>query len=933
MLIPETVDSEPRHLSAISLEAFEPIARDLCGSLSISAIRIQTGNDDLLWSYAAGASDSFQAWSKFLPENIHQHEFKISSDDGASAVATLFWNDADRPRFDVNQIDPTMPILLATLQLLLKALHARSENLALARKLVRLEERLEYKRAGLREVAGLANIGRWDLEVATQKLVWSRQTKRIHEVGDDYEPTLDDAVKFYAPEARDAIAHAVEHGTESGEGWNLELPLITAKGRRIWVRAVGRAIRVDGIVTRLLGVFQDISETVEQRIQLQSAAVSTQRALADVRSYQTALDKHAIVATTDLAGKVLTANETLCQLSGYSEKELLGKIHPILIQTAKDQSVIDDMWAKISIGESWRSELCISDKSGQALWLDTTIVPMLGHDGLPERFVAIQYDITSRKAAEESALSAQSRLAAFFKCSQDAVCLVDLSGKYLSVNPAFETIIGRPAHEVEGTGFRDFLHPDDLEVTKAAMKAVMAGKPMSGFVNRYKRNDGSVRHIEWQAIQQDSMIYASARDITQRIEQELELKSARAAAEQATLAKSAFLANVSHEIRTPLNGVLGISNALAQTELAPQQREMVELITGSGSTLQRLLNDILDLSKIEANGLEISNAPFHLALEARGACELMRLKADEKGIALLVEVDPSLECRVNGDAIRVRQIISNLTSNAIKFTHAGFVKVSVTSIVSDGDGPNISIKVTDTGIGFSEEAGSRLFGRFQQADGSISTNYGGTGLGLSICRALSELMGGNVHATSEVGKGSTFEATLYLPPILEGSSDSPVRIELADEAAQIGAGCHILVVDDNAINRKVVEVLLAPFGYSFCFAENGQEAVEFVQKQDFDVILMDHRMPVMDGIDATKAIRAWEKEILRSRIPIAMLTANTASNQIEAAYQAGSDIHISKPIQVEDLLDQIELLKSFRQSTKATKRSTGQRQARITLTG
>jgi CheY-like chemotaxis protein len=360
-------------------------------------------------------------------------------------------------------------------------------------------------------------------------------------------------------------------------------------------------------------------------------------------------------------------------------------------------------------------------------------------------------------------------------------------------------------------------------------------------------------------------------------------------------------------------GSLGISKALAQTELTQRQHEMVALINGSGSTLQRLLNDILDLSKIEANGVEITNAPFQLTQEIVGACELMRLKADEKGIYLNVEIDPSLNCLVNGDAIRVRQIVSNLTSNAIKFTHVGSVTVCATSLVAGSNEPNFSIKVIDTGIGFDDEVGSRLFGRFQQANGSIATNYGGTGLGLSISRALTELMGGTIQAYSEPGKGSTFEVSLCLPVLANVTPEPEVNQQVSVDKTKCGDGSSILVVDDNEINRKVVEVLLAPFGYNLYFAENGREAVECVQNQDFDVVLMDHRMPIMDGIEAVKAIRAWELSCQRSRVPIAMLTANTERRHVEEAYGAGSDAHICKPIQLEDLLNQLELLKSFRQ--------------------
>ena len=387
------------------------------------------------------------------------------------------------------------------------------------------------------------------------------------------------------------------------------------------------------------------------------------------------------------------------------------------------------------------------------------------------------------------------------------------------------------------------------------------------------------------------------------------LAGARDEALAASKAKSAFLANMSHEIRTPLNGILGIIGSLARTPLTPSQQEMVQLIMGSSQSLERLLSDILDLSKVEAGQFAIESAPFCLGASVRDAVRLMQIRADDKGLVFGLDLAPDPETWVMGDNVRLKQVVSNLVSNAIKFTDRGRVDVVLAVTALESGRAGIRIDVRDTGIGLDAEARERVFQRFAQADDSITRRFGGTGLGLAISRDLAEAMGGEITLETKPGSGSCFTLLLNLPRA-EGSPQSVSPLDGpssdVDEIAAFDSPLRVLLVEDNVTNQRVVQLILETLGAEIAVANNGQEALDLYHADGFDVILMDMQMPVMDGLTATRLIRTRERAAGWRRTPVAMLTANTLDEHRQTASNAGADHHIPKPITPESLIRGIE---------------------------
>jgi signal transduction histidine kinase/ActR/RegA family two-component response regulator len=380
-------------------------------------------------------------------------------------------------------------------------------------------------------------------------------------------------------------------------------------------------------------------------------------------------------------------------------------------------------------------------------------------------------------------------------------------------------------------------------------------------------------------------------------------RAARAAAEAANHAKSQFVANITHEIRTPLNGVLGMTQAMAVGELSSLQRERLDVIRKSGDMLLAILNDVLDLSKIEAGKLQLDAAPFEILDVARGAHAAFTAISHEKDLCFDLKVEPEAIGVYRGDPTRVRQIVYNLVSNALKFTEAGEVLVHVAP-----GGPGLVIRVSDTGIGIAQDRVPQLFRKFEQADASTTRRFGGTGLGLSICRELAQLMGGTITVESALGLGSTFTVTLPLERLADSAAPPREAPAVEGRAAEDFADrpLRILAAEDNQVNQLVLKTLLHQAGLNPVLVDHGGAAVEAWEAEDWDLILMDMQMPVMDGLAATRAIRAREGATGRRRTPIIALTANVMSHQVTSYIDAGMDAFVAKPIEARQLFEAME---------------------------
>jgi PAS domain S-box-containing protein len=394
-------------------------------------------------------------------------------------------------------------------------------------------------------------------------------------------------------------------------------------------------------------------------------------------------------------------------------------------------------------------------------------------------------------------------------------------------------------------------------------------------------------------------------DITDLKNDARALAEARDVAQSANSAKSQFLANMSHEIRTPLNGVIGVAQALAKTPLSPQQEEMLELIHSSGHTLQVLLSDILDLARVESGRLELASDTFHLGRAVREAAQLYETSAEAKGLQFFVEIAPEAERWIIGDVVRIKQILTNLVSNAVKFTGMGFVSLTAAPGPERAGSPTLRFSIEDTGIGFDSDTRDRLFSRFEQADGAITRRFGGSGLGLAISRQLAEMMGGDLDCESEPGGGSAFILTI---PFHAAEAPAAAIGEIVQPSDGEPATVRVLLADDHPVNRKVVEMILAQADVEVTSVENGAEAVQACQDGDFDIILMDMQMPVMDGLTATREIRLNEAAMGLTRTPIVMLTANALAEHIAAAEAAGADRHLAKPFDAAELLQLVATL-------------------------
>jgi PAS domain S-box-containing protein len=481
------------------------------------------------------------------------------------------------------------------------------------------------------------------------------------------------------------------------------------------------------------------------------------------------------------------------------------------------------------------------------------------------------------------------------------VFVKDVEGRFQLINRRAEQVFGLPRTAMLGKTDYDFFPREQADFFRAQdREAVRRGGIVDIDEEPVQTQEGlryfRTRKVAINGPQGPQHVVCVAEDITAEREARASLEQALERAEAANQAKSVFLANMSHEIRTPLNGVIGVADLLAQVDRDPRERQMIEMVRASGRTLERLLSDILDLARVEAGELQLRTESFHLGDVVRGAADLQGLQARAKNLTLELDIAPEAESRFVGDSARLRQVLTNLLNNAVKFTEKGHVALRVTA-----GGDSVRLQVEDTGIGFDPATAEALFSRFQQVDGSMTRRFGGSGLGLAITRELVELMRGSIDCHSRPGEGATFSVVLPLKPA-EPAGDPP----LCDPAGHGMRPLRVLVADDHPMNCTLVELMLEPSGAEVITVENGQQAVEAFAAEPFDLVLMDMQMPVMDGLTATRLIRRQEAERGAARTPLMMVTANALPEHVCASLEAGADRHLPKPITVGGLLGAIQ---------------------------
>jgi PAS domain S-box-containing protein len=635
----------------------------------------------------------------------------------------------------------------------------------------------------------------------------------------------------------------------------------------------------------------------------------------DAADLARALDRHAAVSVSGLDGTLRQVNRRCCTLSGYAREELVGADHRIVTGGVHPPAFHQRMMETLRAGRVWRGAMCSRTKSGALYWVDATLVPLAGPDGRPDRFVAIRDDVTERRRDEE-ALREQLRFGeALLDALPVAIFHKDAQGRFLHINRALEwmfgidrrTTIGRGSGEVFANGYADVHVERDREL--------LARPSRQSYEMEMPLPDGTPRTLYYSKASTTDAggavtgVIGVILDITERKTLERSLEVAKDAAEAASRTKSRFLANMSHEIRTPMNGIIGMTELVLDSTLTADQRDALEAVRQSAHALMEIIDDLLDLSKIEAGRLELESIEFEPRALLENLCKPLAVQAQRKGLALRVELPASLPARVRGDPGRLRQVLLNLLGNALKFTERGEVALlaAVPPVeAADARGVTLELEVRDTGIGIPGDKLALIFDAFAQADTSTTRRFGGTGLGLAITRRLLEAMGGTIDVDSTPGVGSRF---LVRVPLAEVRPHPAIAAAAA--AADAGAGApgadpapddapmparRVLLAEDNPVNQQLATLMLRRLGHEVVVAANGAEALARVAEGGFDLVLMDMQMPVMDGIEATRRLRAEGHAL-----PIVAMTANAMDVDRERCLEAGMDGFLAKPVRAQAL--------------------------------
>ncbi len=678
---------------------------------------------------------------------------------------------------------------------------------------------------------------------------------------------------------------------------------------------------------RTIGIIRDVSE-----------AMQAQQSLADSeRKFRYLIEGslQGVLILREL--KPLFCNDAFAKIYGYDSAEE-AMAHGNLLDHApperREEMKADWQRALRRELEGHVRRVKILDRGGRVRFVEV-VERLIQWEGTPARQLAI-LDVTENEAFQAKLRASEERFRLLADNVSDIITLYDQDQVLRYVSPSIERVAGYKPEEVEGRDMFALTAPEDAPSPEARQR--LAREPALGVnVWRMRRKDGTTIWVESTSTrvppvegQKGYAVVSALRNVSERVERESELSAARdrlknqadeltilaqnlemerERAEQANAAKSQFLAMMSHELRTPMTGVLGMTDLLLLSKLTGEQEELTTLLQRSARSLLDLLNDVLDFSKIEAGQLDIESIPFDLSEVLSDVVSLFTPTAGGKGVNLETRFPNSYWNVVKGDPKRLRQVLSNLVGNALKFTEKGSVTIAFEELPAPGKSVRLKFSVSDTGIGISPEDSAKLFKPFVQADLSTSRKYGGTGLGLAISKRLVEGMGGEIGLTSSPGAGSTFTFTVWIDPdrsvprIDASAAAAARRREVKRAEAQV-IPRKILLAEDNETSRYLILTMLTRFGHMVNAVENGAEAVAAARETAYDIILMDMQMPVMDGAEATREIRKFKAG--RGKVPVIALTADVIASHRATYFAAGVNAVVGKPVNWAELSAEIE---------------------------
>jgi PAS domain S-box-containing protein len=603
-------------------------------------------------------------------------------------------------------------------------------------------------------------------------------------------------------------------------------------------------------------------------------------------------------------------NLRAAEIFGYARpEELIGRPTAVIYpDTASFERMGREAGPVLSAGRQFRADWAFRKADGSEVWCRVDGKPTDPQNPTAGTAWVIE-DITAARAAEQALLHSKAVLDDTLAYMDQGISLCDGELNLIAANQRFFELLDFPPElGGPGTPFEAFIRHNAMrgdygpgDVDEQVRTRVEMAKRFEPHLFERTRPDGTVIEVRGSPVPGGRGFVTTYTDITKRATAERELAVAKRAAEEANRSKSEFLANMSHEIRTPLNAIIGLAHLLLKSELSERQRDYVQKMRSSGDHLLGIINDVLDFSKVEAGKLEIEASEFAPVTLLEGVTALLADKCAVKGLALSVEVDPALPQHLVGDSLRLGQVLINFANNAVKFTERGSVVIKVRAEPDGGPGLPVRFEVSDTGIGLTPQQVGRLFQSFQQADSSTTRRFGGTGLGLAISKRLAELMGGEVGVHSEPGRGSTFWFTARLDTVVpgrahDGEAAAAAALAVPPFPAQLAAvrGKRILLVEDNDINQMVATELLQDAGFVVDVAENGQAALDCVERGRYDLVLMDMQMPVMDGVTATRELR---RRPGHGQLPVVAMTANAMTQDRQRCLDAGMNDFLSKPIE------------------------------------